>query len=62
MAMEQFPVEIWLSAIEYLDDKELQALIGVNRLFFDLGMDQRYREVEIVTGDKKGKKWLTRLL
>ncbi|RXW17908.1 hypothetical protein EST38_g7946 [Candolleomyces aberdarensis] len=60
--MEQFPVEIWLSAIEYLDDKELQALIGVSRLFFELGMDRRYQEVEITTGDKKAKEWLTRLL
>ena len=45
MTMEQFPVEIWLSAIEYLGDKELQALIGVSRLFFELGMDRRYHEV-----------------
>jgi hypothetical protein len=40
--MQHVPVEVWLCVTEHLDDEELQALIGVNSFFFNVGMDTRY--------------------
>jgi hypothetical protein len=36
---------------ELIDPAELEKLIGVNRAFFDIVMDNRYREVKLIDLD-----------
>ena len=47
--MQDVPVEVWFCVTEHLDDGELQALIGVNSFFFNLGMDTRYGDLLLDT-------------
>jgi hypothetical protein len=45
------PVELWLLITEYLEPKEKRKLIGVNRLFFELAMDELYGHLSLVSDD-----------
>ncbi|KIK04476.1 hypothetical protein K443DRAFT_675931 [Laccaria amethystina LaAM-08-1] len=41
------PTELWLRITHFVSDNDLFRLIGVNRLFFDLVTDRRYRQLII---------------
>jgi len=41
------PADIWLHVAKFIPDDILQNMLGVNRLFLDLAMDVRYREVSL---------------
>jgi len=45
MAMCDLPPELWCRIAQYLPQSTLKELYGVNRVFFDLAMSERYREV-----------------
>ncbi|EAU86666.2 hypothetical protein CC1G_07324 [Coprinopsis cinerea okayama7 len=45
------PVELWLQIAEFLKPEDKVRLLGVNRLFFELAMDQLYRNLSLVSSD-----------
>ncbi|KAG2018218.1 hypothetical protein CC2G_007665 [Coprinopsis cinerea AmutBmut pab1-1] len=59
--MEELPLEIWFLITEFFTDEDLYNVIGVNRFFFNLGMNKKYREVTLDTGDRKIRRWLVRV-
>jgi hypothetical protein len=60
--MIDIPRDIWLHIAEFIPEADMRSLITVNSVFFDLGMEARYREVYIrYLGDKTIKK-LVRLM
>ena len=42
------PPELWMLIAEFMDPTELEELIGLNRVFFDIVMHNRYREVKLI--------------
>jgi hypothetical protein len=40
--MQDLPLEIWFLITELFSDEDLYHFIGVNRFFFNLGMDRKY--------------------
>lgn len=62
LGAESLPTEVWFCILEHLDTQEIQSLIGVNRFFFDVGMNARYREVDINTEAPKFAQSLDRVL
>ena len=60
--MANIPPEIWFHIAEFIPNKHLHDLLAVNRIFFDIAMDIRYREVLIETRTlQKSMKTLKRL-
>jgi hypothetical protein len=51
VAPSELPVELWLLIAEFLEPKEKRKLIGVNRLFFELVMDELYTHLSLVSDD-----------
>ena len=47
--MASIPPEIWFYIAKFIPNEELRNLLGVNSIFFDIGMDIRYKEVQIST-------------
>ena len=47
--MASLPPEIWLNVALFVRDNELRHLLGINRLFFDIAMDLRWKEVVLMT-------------
>ncbi|KAH6913367.1 hypothetical protein BKA70DRAFT_1558715 [Coprinopsis sp. MPI-PUGE-AT-0042] len=45
--MEELPLEIWFLVTELFSDEDLYNIIGVNRFFFNLGMDRKYSTFRI---------------
>ncbi|KAF8063269.1 hypothetical protein FPV67DRAFT_1672299 [Lyophyllum atratum] len=49
--MPQLPPELWLMIAHHLQFEELEKLLGLNRIFYGLVMDHRYREVDILEAE-----------
>ena len=49
--MPTLPAELWMAIAEFIGTVELENLIGVNRIFFEIVMDNRYREMELIDAD-----------
>ncbi|KAJ2933769.1 hypothetical protein H1R20_g3323, partial [Candolleomyces eurysporus] len=47
----ELPTELWLHIAEMLEPKERHKLIGLNRLFFETAMNERYRNLSLVSPD-----------
>ncbi|KAG6827870.1 hypothetical protein H0H92_010170 [Tricholoma furcatifolium] len=47
------PTELWLSIAQHLRYKELVQLLGLNRVFFGLVMDRRYRTFNLVEAPER---------
>ncbi|KAK7038976.1 hypothetical protein VNI00_010368 [Paramarasmius palmivorus] len=47
MPNSQIPPEIWLRIAGYLSKEELLRMLGLNRVFFHLAMDEQYRELSL---------------
>jgi hypothetical protein len=48
------PYDIWLEIVKFLPSYLVRTvLLTVNSSFFELSMDERYREVEITTLDRR---------
>lgn len=45
--MVELPTELWLRIAYFVADVDLYRLTSVNRLFFDLAMDRRYKQLVI---------------
>lgn len=45
--MPELPFEIWGEIHSYLTPDESKKLIGVNRYFFEAGMDEIYKEIRV---------------
>jgi hypothetical protein len=43
----EIPVDIWLLIAEFIPESTLRKLYAVNRVFFDIAMDLRYRKLEV---------------
>ncbi|KAF9030871.1 hypothetical protein BDZ89DRAFT_647451 [Hymenopellis radicata] len=59
--MLDIPNEIWLAILEFIPDRELCHLMGVNHVFYELGLDTRYREITIGPIDSHSVSLLKRL-
>jgi hypothetical protein len=49
--MPTLPPELWRVIAEFIDPIELDRLIGVNRVFFEIVLENRYREVRFIDSD-----------
>ena len=47
----ELPAELWLHIGEMLEPEERYKLIGLNRLFFEIVMNERYRNLRLVSPD-----------
>jgi hypothetical protein len=47
------PREVWIIIAGFIDPTELEKLNGVNRVFYEIVMDNRYREVGLVDSDPR---------
>ena len=45
--MVDIPADIWLHIATFIPTTALRNLISVNSILFDIGMNERYREVSI---------------
>ena len=45
--MANIPPEIWFHIAKFIPNKDVRDLLGVNRVFFNIAMDIRYREIMI---------------
>jgi len=55
------PVELWLHILSNVPRSPLHNLLGVNRLLFELAMNDLYEEVRLISEDKETKKVLEQL-
>ncbi|KIM39915.1 hypothetical protein M413DRAFT_187510 [Hebeloma cylindrosporum] len=47
--MVNFPPEIWLNVALFVCDNELRNLLGVNSVFFDIAINLRWKDVDLMT-------------
>jgi len=52
MPTPDLPVELWLEILGYLPRSALHKMIGVNRLLFELALDDLYEEIRLISDDK----------
>lgn len=52
MATSDLPVELWLEVLSYLPRSALRKMIGVNRILFELALNDLYEEVRFISDDK----------
>ncbi|KIY72429.1 hypothetical protein CYLTODRAFT_486450 [Cylindrobasidium torrendii FP15055 ss-10] len=57
----ELPSELWLVISGYLSDEEIKPLAAVNRVFFNISLDIRYREITIGDMDSATVRLLKRL-
>jgi hypothetical protein len=50
--MADIPPEIWALIAQYLPEKDVIRLMSVNRLFFTLAMDERYKVFSVNKVDR----------
>jgi len=48
MPTPDLPLELWLQILSYLPRKALHSMIGVNRMLFELALDEKYEEVRFI--------------
>jgi regulatory protein YycH of two-component signal transduction system YycFG len=59
--MPSLPREIWQHIAQFIHPDDLQGLISLNRIVFDIVMDCRYRQMTFAYIDKRMVRNLTRL-
>ncbi|THV06248.1 hypothetical protein K435DRAFT_773433 [Dendrothele bispora CBS 962.96] len=59
--MVEVPEDIWHCVAQFIPKHVLRDLYGVNRTFFDLAMNERYREISCFQFDDRMKRLLERL-
>jgi hypothetical protein len=60
-SIRDLPPDIWVRVAEYLPSKQLPGMISVNRTFYNLVLDTRYRTVELATINPPALRLLKRL-
>ncbi|KAF9466601.1 hypothetical protein BDZ94DRAFT_1212744 [Collybia nuda] len=58
---DPFPTEIWLHLSQFLPSDSLQGMMEVNRIFFEMAMDARYKEISFMSFNPSEAKMLERL-
>lgn len=58
---DHVPTEIWFHIAHYIPDEILYDMLGVNRLFFDLAMDARYKQITLKSLNAETLKLVDRL-
>lgn len=53
MASPDLPIELWIEILTYLPRTALHKMIGVNRLLFELALNDLYEEVRFISDDKE---------
>jgi hypothetical protein len=56
MPTPDLPVELWLEILAYLPRSALHKMIGLNRLLFELALNDLYEEVRFIADDKSMRK------
>lgn len=51
-----FPPELLIEIVSYLPRRELWRMIGINRMLFELGMNELYEEVRLMDCGRAGYK------
>ncbi|KAJ7579070.1 hypothetical protein C8J56DRAFT_335882 [Mycena floridula] len=51
--MEDLPVELWLLVLTFLSKDQIWKLLGISRLFFNMVLNDRYRELRFGCPDKR---------
>jgi len=49
--MVELPVEIWLHIVGFIPADDRRKLVGVNRVFFELIMDELYGQLNFVNSN-----------
>jgi hypothetical protein len=49
MPLPDLPAELWLEVLSYFPPASVMDLMGVNRLFFELALDFKYQELQLLT-------------
>ncbi|KAF8152256.1 hypothetical protein B0H34DRAFT_774685 [Crassisporium funariophilum] len=49
--MVTLPVELWFQVVEYLSPRDLLKLVAVNRVFFNMIMDELYGQLSFISAD-----------
>ena len=47
MNLKQLPPPVWLAIAQFIPALHLKDMLSVNRVFFDLAMDYRYRQISL---------------
>ncbi|KIM44158.1 hypothetical protein M413DRAFT_68076 [Hebeloma cylindrosporum] len=53
MPSSDLPLELWIEILSYLPRTALHRMIGVNRLLFELALNDLYEEVRFISNDKE---------
>ncbi|TFK25877.1 hypothetical protein FA15DRAFT_668044 [Coprinopsis marcescibilis] len=61
MSSPDLPTELWLEILSYLPPHYILSLVGVNRILFELALDYKYREVQLIEDDKETRRWFKAL-
>ncbi|KAF5319465.1 hypothetical protein D9619_008773 [Psilocybe cf. subviscida] len=56
MPTPDLPIELWLKILTYLPRSALHKMIGLNRLLFELALNDLYEEVRFISDDKNMRK------
>jgi len=51
--LEALPLELWLEILSYLPQNSRRKIVGINRFFFELVLDELYEELHIVADDEE---------
>ncbi|KAF8152232.1 hypothetical protein B0H34DRAFT_800709 [Crassisporium funariophilum] len=61
MPTSDLPLELWLEILSYLPRSTLHKMIGINRILFEIALDDIYEEVRFVCDDKDTRKTFKQL-
>ena len=53
MACTDFPSELWLEVLSYLPPSYVVNLVGVNRFLFELALDYKYEELQLISCEQR---------
>jgi hypothetical protein len=46
------PLELWLHVISFLPNGYIRKMIGINRILFEMALDEIYREVRFISDSR----------
>lgn len=61
MSTPDLPIELWLEILRYHPRSTLRKMMGVNRVLFELALDDLYSEVQLITDDEDAKRTFAQL-
>ena len=62
LTMVDIPMDILLYIVQFIPETSLQNMLEVNSVFFNIAMDNRYKEVSITDLSPQTRKILARLM